>query len=54
MDNKKKKLIAIIITAIISTIIALTATALGIAPDEIATLLPDSGVADVDSGAWNV
>ncbi len=48
MDNdKKKKILALVITAIISLIISVSATLLGIDPDALGDIVPDSGVSDV-------
>ena len=50
MDNKTKKILAIVISAVISIIVAVAATLLGVRPDEIVDVLPDTGIADL-SGA---
>ena len=49
MDNdKKKKIIAFVITAIISLIISVSATLLGIQPDALKNMIPDSDIVAVD------
>ena len=44
MDNdKKKKIIAFVITALISLIISVAATLLGVEPDALREMIPDCG-----------
>lgn len=48
MDNdKKKKILAFVLTAIISLIISVAATLLGIDPDVLGDAMPNGGGVDV-------
>lgn len=48
MDNdKKKKILAIVVTAIISLVASITATLLGVDPAKLTDAVPDSAIEDV-------
>lgn len=49
MDKDKKKILAIVITAIISLLIAVAATLLGIRPEELTAIMPD--ISDIGGAA---
>lgn len=47
-DNKRKKIVAIVIAAIISLLLSIAATVWGIQPNEIADVMPDNGLIQYD------
>ncbi len=52
--DKKQKIIAIIVSAIVSILIAVTACLIGVRPGDIADMIPDSGYVDFADGGEQV